>query len=58
MSAKNGVLACLGHSYLFSVSQVQGDKGATVKPFESPFMRMKCVVRTENQQWQHVLYVR
>lgn len=57
MNTKNGVLTCLGYSYLFSVSQVQGDKGDTIKPFESPFRRMKCVLRTENQQWQNMLCV-
>lgn len=56
MYTQNGVLTCLGHSYLFIVSQVQGNMGDKRKPFGGAFIS-RYVLKTENKQWQEVLYV-
>lgn len=42
MCTENGLLACLGHSYLFSVSQMRGDMGDTLwNSFQETEMKKK-----------------
>lgn len=47
---KNGFLIYLGHGYLFSMNQVQGDTRDTVKPPGSPFWRTRCALTIDTSR--------